>query len=110
MEEYEKKRRFPRVPSENSVMITKLSADRVEGFTKTRVVGLGGCMIVSDVPLGVGSLLQIRIAVRGQLVSAVGRVIYETPAAPGELEVGVEFVEIAEPDRQVLQGLLPAPP
>jgi hypothetical protein len=106
VEEYDKKRRFPRVPSENSVMVTKLSSDGVEGFTKTRVVGLGGCLIVSDVSLGVGSLLEIRIAIRGRVARTVGRVLYETPKTGGELEVGVEFVEIEEPDREIIRGLL----
>lgn len=104
-EHYEIKRRFPRVPSENAVMVTKLAADRVEGFTKTRVVGLGGCLLVSDEPLGVGSLLEILISVRGRVAKSVGRVVYEIPKAARELEVGVEFLDIEEHDREVIQGL-----
>ena len=107
VEEYTQKRRFPRIPSTNSVMVTKLADDRVEGFTKTKVVSPGGCLIMSDVPLGVGSLLEIRIAVRGHLATAVGRVIHETPKSPGEIEVGVEFVEIGEADRDAIRGLFP---
>ena len=106
MKDQEKKRRFPRVPSENSVMVTKLASDRVEGFTKTRVVGLGGCLFVSDETLGVGSLLEIRIAISGRVAKTVGRVVYETPKSSGELEVGVEFVELDEADREIIRGLL----
>lgn len=105
VEEFEVKRRFPRVPSENAVMVTKLSSDHVEGFTKTRVVGLGGCLLVSDEPLGVGSLLEVLISVRGRVAKSVGRVVYEQPATAGELEVGVEFVDIEDEDREVIRGL-----
>ena len=107
MGEYDTKRRFPRLPSANSVMVTKLAADGVEGFTKTKVVSPGGCLIMSDVPFGVGSLLEIRIAVHGRVATAVGRVVHETEKSAGEIEVGVEFVEIGEPDRDIIRGLFP---
>ena len=108
-EHYEVRRRFPRVPSENAVMVTKLSEDRLEGFTKTRVMGLGGCLLVSDERLGVGSLLEILISVRGRVAKSVGRVVYEIPKADKEVEVGVEFVDIDEPDREVIEGLFTPP-
>jgi hypothetical protein len=108
-EEYVARRRFPRIPSENAVLVKKLEAQRIEGFVKTRVMGLGGCMFVSDEPLGVGTHLEILISVRGVVAKAIGHVVYEVPKKPREIEVGVEFVELTEPDRQVIESLFTTP-
>ncbi|MHB8763357.1 MAG: PilZ domain-containing protein, partial [Deferrisomatales bacterium] len=91
---YAAQRRFPRVPSENALLVHKLGPDAVEGFARTRVVGLGGCMFVSDEPLGVGAHLELLISVHGQVARALGQVVYELPAEGGCLEVGVEFIEV----------------
>ncbi|MDW7711939.1 MAG: PilZ domain-containing protein [Deferrisomatales bacterium] len=99
------KRRFPRIPSENAVLIKKLGPEESEGFAKTRVVGLGGCMFVSDERLGVDSCLDLLISVRGRVVKTRGRVAYEVDTGGGELEVGVEFLEISPHDRAILQEL-----
>ena len=42
------KRRYPRVDAENVVLVKRLGGVPLEGFTKTRVLGLGGCMLLSD--------------------------------------------------------------
>lgn len=99
------KRRFPRIPSENALLVRKLGPEAVEGFAKTQVVGLGGCMFVSDESIGVGSYLDLLISVRGRVVKALGRVVYETPKAESEVEVGVEFVKITPHDQQVIESL-----
>ncbi|MBI5015583.1 MAG: PilZ domain-containing protein [Deltaproteobacteria bacterium] len=106
-DEYGSKRKFPRIPSQNALLVKKLAADRVEGFAKTRVVGLGGCMFVSDEHLGVGTPLEILISVRGTVAKAVGRVVYEVPQGPREVHVGVEFLELPAPDREVIESLFP---
>lgn len=101
------KRRFPRIPSENALLVRKLGPEAVEGFAKTQVVGLGGCMFVSDGPVGVGAYLDLLISVRGRVVKALGRVVYETakPEPDAEVEVGVEFVKITPHDQQVIESL-----
>ena len=107
MSQFESKRRFPRIPSENAVLVRRLGDAEAEGFTRTRVVGLGGCMFVSDEPLGVESFLDLLISVRGRVVQTRGRVVYEIPCAGDEVEVGVEFVHIAPHDRDIIQELFP---
>lgn len=106
-EEYAVKRKFPRIPSQNAVLVKKLEAERIEGFARTRVMGLGGCMFVSDEPLGVGTPLEILISVHGTVAKAIGHVVYEVPKGPEEVEVGVEFMELPEPDREVIESLFP---
>ncbi len=104
-EDYALKRRYPRIVSENALLVKRVGVHEAEGFAKTRVVGLGGCMFVSDEPLGVGTSLEMLISVRGRIAKTRGRVVYEVPKAASEVEVGVEFVGISRPDRAVLESL-----
>ncbi len=103
--DYAAKRRFPRIPSENAVLVRKLGQAEAEGFVKTRVVGLGGCMIVSDEHLGQGAFLDLLISVRGRVIKTRGRVVYEIPRSRKHVEVGVEFLEIGPDDRHVIAAL-----
>lgn len=101
------KRRYPRIPSENAVLVKRLTAEQVEGFAKTRVMGLGGCMFVSDETLGVGAGIEILISVRGRVAKAVGKVVYELPTDDAQREVGVEFLDLPQADREVIESLFP---
>jgi len=105
MGEMERRRRYPRIPSQNSVLVKRLGDDVLEGFTRTRVVGLGGCMFVSDEPLGVGSFMDVLISVRGSVAKALSKVVYECQVAEGEYEIGVEFILISDVDRRLLAVL-----
>lgn len=104
--DYPEKRRFPRISSENAVLVKKLGPQVLEHFARTRVVGLGGCMFVSETPLGVGSAIEILISVKGHVIKAQARVVWELPAADGKTEIGIEFVNVAPSDRAALEGLL----
>ncbi len=101
------RRRYPRITSENALLVKRVGEDELEGFAKTRVVGLGGCMFLADEPLGVGSALEMLISVRGRIAKAQGRVVYELPTRDLRFEVGVEFVGISDPDRSVIRTLFP---
>lgn len=105
MEMGEKRRRYPRIPSQNSVLVKRLGDDSLEGFTRTRMVGLGGCMFVSDQSMGVGSFLDLLISVKGSVAKALSKVVYERQFSGKEFEVGVEFVLISDVDRRLLEVL-----
>jgi hypothetical protein len=106
----EGRRRYPRIPSQNAVLVKRLDEDvPSEGFVKTRVVGLGGCMWLCDEALGVDSYLDVLIRVRSTVVQATGKVVYETPLQDGRFEVGVEFVKISDTDRRLLEVLWSLP-
>ncbi len=106
-ERYAVKRRYPRIRSRHAVLVKRLGPEPLEGFSRTGVVGLGGCMFLADEPLGEGSVLELLIAVRGDVVRATARVVYELPRAPGRREVGVEFLDLPDRDREVLINLFP---
>jgi PilZ domain len=106
--DYPEKRRFPRIPSELTVLVKKLGPDVLEEFAKTRVVGLGGCMFVSDTALGVGSPVELLISVRGRVLAAQGKIAWETPKGESAYDVGVEFMRLSPEDQQLLLTLFPA--
>jgi hypothetical protein len=107
-ETYPNQRRFPRVRSENPVLVKKLNDESVGAFGKTCEVGLGGCMFLNDEALGPGSLLDFFISVQGRVIEAKARVVYEHPMG-NQVEVGVEFTEIDPVERVVLERLFETP-
>jgi hypothetical protein len=109
-DEHREKRRFPRIPAEHAVLVKKLGAAEVEEFAKTRTVGLGGCMVVSETSLGLGAGVELLISLRGGVVKAHGRVVYEIPRGDDGFEVGVEFLRMATGDLKLLQALFDGMP
>jgi hypothetical protein len=103
-----KKRRFPRVPAEHSILVRLLGGPRFEGFARTRTIGLGGCMFVIPESLGYGSLIELLIAVDGRVLKTDARVAYEIRKGRSQHQVGVEFLRVAPGDRAVLDGLIAA--
>jgi hypothetical protein len=106
---YRKDRRFPRIPAEHAVMVRLLGGPRFEGFAKTRVIGLGGCMFVNRESLGYGSLMELLISVEGRVIRADARVAYEVPKKEREHQVhqvGVEFLRLHPADRELLSSLI----
>jgi hypothetical protein len=94
------------VRAEHSALVRLLGGETVEEFARTRVVGLGGCMFLSEQPLGFGSLLEVLIALEGRVVRTDARVVYEIPRADLRHEVGVEFLRVSAGDRALLESLV----
>jgi len=98
-------RRFPRIATHHSVLVTKLD-DGVEGFAMTKTMALGGCCVISSERMGVGSSVELLIAIdRDHVIKALGRAVYERVLEDGFSEVGVEFVHINDEDARVIEGL-----
>jgi PilZ domain-containing protein len=102
---YRKDRRFPRIPAEHAVLVRLLGGPRFEGFAKTRVIGLGGCMFVNPESLGYGSLMELLISVQGKVIRTDARVAYEITRGR-EHQVGVEFLRLHPTDRALLSSLI----
>lgn len=103
-------RRHPRVRAERPVLVKVLGdPDRAdEELTRTRVLGTGGCMFVSQDPPGYLSLLELVIALGNGVVRVDGRVAYTLRRRDG-FEVGVEFLRVGPADRQRLAALVANP-
>ena len=107
MSEERPKRRYPRVDAENVVLVKRLGESPMEGFTKTQVIGCGGCMLLSDEPLGLDAELEVLLSFAERVVQTRCRVVYEIPRGPEQYEVGVEFLDLGEEDREFLRVVLP---
>jgi hypothetical protein len=108
-EDKQSKRRYPRVPSENVVLLQKLERGAEEELAKTGVIGLGGCMVVSKAAVGVGSLVSLMISVAGQVIKTEARVVWEQKKGPREFHAGLEFLRLLPSDRLLLAKLLEGP-
>lgn len=101
-------RRFPRVRSEHSVRLRILGERRPEALSLTQVIGLGGCMLVSDRSIGFGSLMELTISLEGRVMRADGRVAWERRKGSNEHEVGIEFLRLTRADRAALEQVVAA--
>jgi c-di-GMP-binding flagellar brake protein YcgR len=99
------RRRFPRISSRHAVLVKPLTDEADEGFGTTRDVSLGGCSVVNPESIGLGAQVELFLAVKLQVVHVRGRVVYESPGASGGVELGIEFSQLAEDDRKILETL-----
>ncbi len=106
MKQSAKARRFPRIQAEHAVMVRLLGTLPFEEFARTRVLGPGGCMFVSEESLGFGSLMELSIALQGRVLKTDSRVVYEIAKSPTEHQVGVEFLRISPADRTFLESFV----
>ncbi len=99
-------RRFPRIPAERALLVKKVGDEDSEALAKTRSVGGGGCMFVHHEPLGVGARVELLISLAGRVIKVEGCVAWEVVKAPGDVEVGVEFLSISPKDKRALDEIL----
>jgi hypothetical protein len=98
-------RRFPRIQAQHVCMVRLLGVQPFEEFARTRVLGPGGCMFVSQESLGFGSLMELSISLKGRVLKTDSRVVYEIRRGDNEHQVGVEFLRISSADRAFLESL-----
>ncbi len=99
------KRRFPRIRSENPVLVNKLNPADLVGFAKMENIGLGGCTFRHRESFGEGTPVELVISGGDRLVKAYGHVVRER-RVPGEgVEVAVQFSDISPAGLEVLGSL-----
>jgi hypothetical protein len=100
-------RRYPRMVAEYVVAYRRHFPDGADGpqlLAKTRTLGLGGLMFETDQPLERDERLRLEVVVGDATVRAGGVVVYVDRAPGGAWQIGVQFTEISEDDRDVLLG------
>jgi PilZ domain len=103
----ERQRRFPRIPSANTVLVAQVDGAQVDHFARTKTVGLGGCGFRYPEPLVPGAIVELMIAVRPEAIKTLARVVYQLPSPDGDgFEVGVEFLALEPEHRRTLAHLL----
>ena len=101
-----KERRFPRAASINTVLVTAIDGEPLDHFLKTHSLSLGGCGFSSQVALGVDATLNLMIALRTVAFKVTARVVYCYQSEGGLFEIGCEFLDLANSERQLIEELV----
>lgn len=88
------RRQFPRIPTENVVLIHRMGPEEQREMATARQMGPGGLMINSIESLEVDSYLRLMLTIDHEVIEAIGRVVWEKPGKDGGYDVGVAFVSI----------------
>ena len=103
----EHQRRFPRIPTTNTVLVAQVDGREVDQFARTRTVGLGGCGFVYPEALTNGAIVELMVATRPVAIKTLARAVYARPLADGTgFEVGVEFLALSPEHKRALEDLL----
>jgi hypothetical protein len=100
-------RRYPRIAADSIAYVRILGDRRKEKIAWVKVLGAGGCMLVSDDTIGYLSLMELRITLGNRELRTDGRVAWESREGR-EHHVGVEFLRIGQSDRAAIQALVAA--
>ncbi|HET9225070.1 MAG TPA: PilZ domain-containing protein [Thermoanaerobaculia bacterium] len=98
-------RRFPRVETDTLAYVKILGDRRTEKVVWVKVLGAGGCMLVSNDTIGYLSLMELRISLGSRELRADGRVAWESREGR-EHHVGIEFLRIGQSDRAAIEALV----
>lgn len=100
-----KERRFPRISTENAVMVNRLGEDEIADLGCTSTIGAGGCSFISSEIQEVHNLLKLLISIRREVVEVRARVVFINKVEGGRFEIGVEFLDIKECDQSKIDAL-----
>lgn len=98
-------RRFPRVATDTLAYVKILGDRRQEKVVWVKMLGEGGCMLVSSDTIGYLSLMELRITLGSRELRADGRVAWESREGR-EHHVGIEFLRIGRSDRAAIEALV----
>jgi hypothetical protein len=96
------RRRFPRIPTTNAVLVELLGDAVGEDLARTRNLSVSGCLFTSSRGFPTGAVIQMLIKIKDVVVEPVARVVYVIPRDGGSYDVGAEFLVIRDDDRDAL--------
>lgn len=96
------RRRFPRIPTTNAVLVEMLGDTVGEDLARTRNLSIAGCLFTSPRGFPTGSVVQLRIKVDSDVIEPVARVVYVIPRDDHAYDVGAEFLFIRDQDREAI--------
>lgn len=99
-------RRFPRIASHCTVLVRSLTRAGIEEFAHTTTLALGGCAIVTDEEVPLDSTLELLMTLDHQVVQARGRVVYGRSLGDGRHEIGLEFTNVDDDYRDLIEAFL----
>ncbi len=102
MDTPENRRRFPRIPTTNAVLVELLGDAVGEDLARTRNLSVAGCLFASSRGFPTGSVIQLLIKIGVVVVEPVARVVYVIPRSDGAYDVGAEFLFIRDRDKDAI--------
>ncbi|MBN2382405.1 PilZ domain-containing protein [bacterium] len=104
------RREYPRLPKSNIVSYAQsdgLLLGDLEGMAITRNIGLGGVLIRIDhsFPI-VGNYIHLELAIEDAIIKAKGKIVHVRDRGENRFDTGIQFVDIAEDDLQLLKSYL----
>lgn len=100
------RRRFPRIKSQHALLVKQLGEEECEELSKTDALGEGGLSFKSRESFEPGAVIELVVTLYRKVLRATGRVAYARPTENGELEIGVEFLQVPDADRKMLEEVL----
>ena len=103
-------RRYQRVKTDTRAVIRTPSIGEDGLEAKVSELGLGGCMIRTPSPFGVGRVIQVSLDLGAREIRAVARILYEWRERRSEAGVfsGMEFLFLNPEDRIEINAFVEA--
>jgi c-di-GMP-binding flagellar brake protein YcgR len=97
-------RLYPRIPARYAVLVRCVDPP-VEGFARTSDLSIGGCGVLTDEPIPANAHVEMLITVAHQIVRVTGRTVYSQERDDGRREIGVEFLDVAYEDVELIERI-----
>lgn len=107
MNEIDDHRRYPRFPARHTALLRTIDAE-AEGFGRTNAVSIAGCGVLTRESIPPGVAVELLMTIDRRVVQVVGRTVYARPVEDDLTEVGVEFLDVADDDVELLRETLEA--
>lgn len=100
-------RRYPRIPARYAVLVRCIDPP-VEGFARTSDLSIGGCGVLTEERIPAHTTVELLITVEHQIVRVTGRTVYSHVRPGGLCEIGVEFLDVAYEDVELIEQIFTA--
>ncbi len=97
-------RRYPRIPARYAVLVRCIDPP-VEGFARTSDLSIGGCGVLTEERIPAHAAVELLITIDHQIVRVTGRSVYSRPRSDGRHEIGIEFLDVAYEDVELIEKI-----
>lgn len=96
-------RKYPRIGVEYPFSYHPVSSRGEKlNFARTKTLGIGGLMFELDQPLKTGTFYDLNLTLGEKGLAIRGKIAYSKRVEPELYQIGIEFLDISEKDREML--------
>lgn len=102
------RRRFVRIESLNLLSYSLCVDDKIESYGqmgRTLDVSLGGLLIQTNETFPIGTILEIKIGIKENIIRVLGRIVHSREVDEGLYDLGIEFVNVSDTDKKIISDL-----